>query len=321
VEDFGFDPENVFKHIRILSEDIGPRLIGTDGCKQAGEYILSYFRDLGLDVETQNFEAESVSLIHHSVEILEPDFGELRSTPFLFTPDTPEEGLTGQIIFVEEGEEGYLGSQMKGKIVLWSPKTRGIVPRELSQYEPKAVIIISTAPGINPRHDLQHERFFKPYDPVTAFRITWEDGYRLVQSGAKTARVKLKSHRFPSQGRNIIAEVKGSQYPEEIIVICGHYDSPPDTPSATDNASGTAMMMELSQLYARRGSKRTLRFIAFDGEEAGYLGSTHYVRLLKDKDRVQRNNANLTQGLHKTELEKHLFCLNLDWCWVTIPAM
>jgi aminopeptidase YwaD len=186
------------------------------------------------------------------------------------------------------------------------------VPRELSKYQPLAVIIIGQAPGIPPRHDLQHERFFEPYPSIPSFRISWEDGYRLVQEGVRKARLKLKSKRFPSQGRNIIAELKGSVYPEEVIVICAHYDSPPDTPSATDNASGTAIMLELARLYAQRGSKRTLRFIAFDGEEVGYQGSIHYINQLRRQQKAARKSDDFINGRDKTELEKHLFCLNMD---------
>ncbi|MBN1304627.1 MAG: Zn-dependent exopeptidase M28 [Anaerolineales bacterium] len=175
-----------------------------------------------------------------------------------------------------------------------------------------AVIIISQIPGIPPRHDIQHDNFFKPYPPVTSFRISWEQGHRLVQSEARKACLKLKTKRFPSQGRNIIAELKGSVYPDEIIVVCAHYDSPPDTPSATDNASGTAMLLELARLYAQRGSKRTLRFIAYDGEEAGFLGSAHYLKKLKQEEKTQKESKNFVTGRDKTELEKHLFCLNMD---------
>jgi Zn-dependent M28 family amino/carboxypeptidase len=307
-----FNSQDAFKHVKHLSSDIGPRFIGTESCKKAGDYIHSYFKNLGLQVDEQVFETESASLIHHSIEILDPPIGQIPSTAVYFTPDTPEEGLTGEILFVEEGQETQLGSQMKGKIVLWSPIARGRVPRELSVYDPLAVVLISVAPGFQPRHDLQQKIFFEPYDPITAFRITWENGHRLVQAGAKKARAKLQSKTFNSQGRNIIAEIKGSDYPEEIIIVCAHYDSPPDTPSATDNASGTAMIMELARLYARRGSRRTLRFIAFDGEEAGFLGSRHYLKKLKEKGISEGEAQSFVKGRDKTEFQKHLFCLNLD---------
>ncbi|MCJ7622127.1 MAG: M28 family peptidase, partial [Anaerolineaceae bacterium] len=244
--------------------------------------------------------------------ILDPPIGHIPSTAVYFTPDTPEEGLTGELLFVEEGQETQLGPQMKDKIILWSPIARGQVPRELSMYNPLAVVIISVAPGFQPRHDCQQKHFFEPYNPITAFRVTWEIGHRLVQAGAKKARVKLQSKTFKSQGRNIIAEIKGSDHPEEIIVVCAHYDSPPDTPSATDTASGTAMMLEFARIYAGRGSRRTLRFIAFDGEETGFLGSIHYLKKLKEKEISEQKAQGFVTGRDKTEFQKHLFCLNLD---------
>ena len=71
----------------------------------------------------------------------------------------------------------------------------------------------------------------------------------------------------------MIAEVTGTLQPEEIIVVGAHYDTTPDLPGASDNAGGVGVVMELARLYAERGSKRTLRFVAWGAEEGGLIGS------------------------------------------------
>ena len=311
MKDGTFHEDALIKHIAHLSEDIGPRLVGTRACKETGNYIFSFFSELGLEVQEQLFTTESAEILHHSIEILEPPFGTLQGYPIIFTKDTPAEGLTGEILFVEEGEESFMGDQIKGKIILWSPHERGMAPREICRYGPMAILIISNAPGFKPRHDLQQDCFFKPYDSIPVFRISWKDGYRLAQAGRKTAQLKLQTKRFSSQGKNIIAELKGSDFPEEIITISAHYDSPPGTPSATDNASGISLLLELARLYQKRGSKRTLRFIAFDGEETGYAGSRFYARDLTIRSRGKDKTG-------KSLLQKHLFCLNMDVLGMTL---
>jgi hypothetical protein len=81
--------------------------------------------------------------------------------------------------------------------------------------------------------------------------------------------------------RNIIAEIRGQTDPDEIMIICAHYDSTsdvPDTiaPGADDNASGTAAVMEAARILRLYSFDFTIRFIAFSAEEWGLYGSRHY---------------------------------------------
>ena len=80
----------------------------------------------------------------------------------------------------------------------------------------------------------------------------------------------------------MIAELRGSTKPKEITVVGGHYDSVPGVGGASDNAGGTAMTVELARVFKERGSKRTLRFVAWGSEEMGLYGSNHYAKKLKE---------------------------------------
>ncbi len=73
------------------------------------------------------------------------------------------------------------------------------------------------------------------------------------------------------QVSNIWVEKKGSLHPEEIVVIGAHYDSPPGSPGADDNASGTAALLELARLFRDRKPARTIRFVAFVNEEPPFF--------------------------------------------------
>jgi len=80
--------------------------------------------------------------------------------------------------------------------------------------------------------------------------------------------------------RNVVAEIQGETDPEDIVIICGHYDSTSgeaevSAPGADDNASGVAAVMEAARILAGYPLDFTVRFIAFSAEEQGLYGS-HY---------------------------------------------
>jgi hypothetical protein len=80
---------------------------------------------------------------------------------------------------------------------------------------------------------------------------------------------------------NVIGERRGSEKPDEIVIIGGHMDSISecpltDAPGAEDNASGTATALAAAAAFKNISFKRTVRYIAFGGEEEGLFGSTAY---------------------------------------------
>lgn len=83
--------------------------------------------------------------------------------------------------------------------------------------------------------------------------------------------------------QNIIGYIPGTQYPDSFIVISAHYDHLGHMgkevyfPGANDNASGCALMLNLAGHYSQHPPKYSIAFMAFGAEEAGLLGSKHYV--------------------------------------------
>ena len=70
---------------------------------------------------------------------------------------------------------------------------------------------------------------------------------------------------------NIVAEIKGSVHPDEIVVIGAHYDSVEGSPGANDNASGVAAVLELARRFKDAKPQRTIRFVAFVNEEPPFF--------------------------------------------------
>jgi hypothetical protein len=88
---------------------------------------------------------------------------------------------------------------------------------------------------------------------------------------------------FGTPARNVIATLPGTVSPESEIIVCGHLDSTSpepttDAPGANDNASGTAVVLAAAEILEHYAFEKTIRFIAFTGEEQGLYGSYHYVQ-------------------------------------------
>ncbi len=82
--------------------------------------------------------------------------------------------------------------------------------------------------------------------------------------------------------RNVVATLVGSETPDEIVVVGGHFDSTSESagslaPGAEDNGSGTSLVMELARVSVGQQFERTVQFVLFDAEEIGLRGSQHFV--------------------------------------------
>jgi len=103
----------------------------------------------------------------------------------------------------------------------------------------------------------------------------------------------------PDGGRvpvyNVIADLKGSEKPDEYVIVSGHMDSwdGPGSMGTTDNGTGSAVTLEAARILAAAGvrPRRTIRFILWSGEEQGLLGSRGYVR--DHKDTLDKTSAML----------------------------
>jgi carboxypeptidase Q len=92
---------------------------------------------------------------------------------------------------------------------------------------------------------------------------------------------------------NTIAEIRGSVWPDEYVIISGHLDSwdGPGSQGTTDNGTGSAVTLEAARILMAAGAKpkRTIKFILWTGEEQGLLGARAYVEA--DKERLDRISA------------------------------
>lgn len=106
----------------------------------------------------------------------------------------------------------------------------------------------------------------------------------LVNSYNALPGLTVTTHHFsPSYADNVIAELPGTVDPSVIVILGSHYDSTSGSnaaPGADDNASGTAAVREAARILSAYPFKYTLRFVAFNAEELGLVGSDAYCDLL-----------------------------------------
>lgn len=87
--------------------------------------------------------------------------------------------------------------------------------------------------------------------------------------------VELQHFMYMGDHYNVIATQVGTKYPDSYFLIGSHYDSV-DNPGADDNASGTALVMEVARVLSQYDTDYTIKYVAFDMEEWGLIGSYYY---------------------------------------------
>jgi len=115
-------------------------------------------------------------------------------------------------------------------------------------------------------------------------------GFGYTDVDAQYFNVEGGSHELPPTAcYNVICTKPGSEQPDKIIVIGGHYDSyvfgPDlwvDAPGADDNASGTSAVLEIARILKNYDNKKTIMFVAFSAEELGLYGATYLAGQLSD---------------------------------------
>ncbi len=302
-----FEGKRAFNHIKKLAVEIGARTAGSKEDQAAGEYIKSYFEGLGLDTSVQEFEIETGYMKNAALEVLKPYSESIKCEGMSMLGQTGPEGIEGELIRIETTDEEYLTPEITGKIVI----TNFIKRKNLhlvTKLKPLGFIFIENYPRMLPKKfwgnyskDMAHGNF-------PAVRIGFEDGFKLLKNGATHANIVVEAKLAKEKTNNVIAEIKGSTHPDEIVIVGGHYDTVPDVRGASDNAGGTSIMMELARVFKEKGTKRTLRFIAWGSEEMGLDGSNLYAKKLKEDDKAAKEKDEDA----KTELEKTRLLVNLD---------
>lgn len=300
------------KQVAHLSNNIGPRLSGSAQAEQAVKYVADTLRQEGCEVRLQKV------MVPHWVRGVET--AELVAFPgqapgtrqkVMVTAlggsvATPAEGITADVVVASSFDDlETLGkSKIEGKIVLFTAKfddalaKQGQADKAYGQVTPfrrngasaaaklGAVAAINTSAG-GGGNRLPHTggmSYAAEGPKIPAAATTDEDtdliSY-LVKQGTVRMHLTLTPKSLPDvESYNVIADVKGSEHPEEIVIISGHLDSWDLGTGAIDDAAGLATAMGTIHLIHQLGikPKRTIRLVAWMNEENGLAGARAYAK-------------------------------------------
>ncbi len=295
----------VYHWLRGLSEGIGGRLAGSPESMEAVHYVHRILDTLGLDAVRDQPCTIPNYWTRGAVEkvIVQTDERniDLPCTTLGGSPSTPKGGLQAVVIEVQGLDDiERLGRDViEGKIVFYNrPMDAGKIetfhaygkavdqrvfgPEMASKYGAAGCIVRSMT---NVLDDVPHTGvtiFRDKVKPIPALAISTkaaDELSALLREGMYNVYMEThaKNH-GPVSSFNVLGEIKGSQHPENIIVVGGHLDAWDNGTGAHDDGAGIVQGMEVLYTFKRLGyqPKNTIRFVAFMNEENGSGGARAY---------------------------------------------
>ncbi|WP_026691459.1 M28 family peptidase [Alteribacter aurantiacus] len=282
--------DNIYNNIEYLQQT--PRVAATEEEYAAVQYIKSEFESYGYEAEVQPFEFFGFTA-PHTVE-LSVNGDHLNPLSFTYTPSGE---VTGNLKYVGLGRVVDLeGKNLDGKIALIQRGEISFGDKVLNAANAGAegvIIFNNTTGNLNGTLGQANDKY------VPAVSITQAQGNALVtqldQGEVVTASLTvLGAESSMRTSHNVIASKKPTNKNKDngqVVTVTSHHDSVPGSPGANDNASGTAMVLELARVMKNMPTDTELRFITFGAEELGLIGSRYYVNNLPEKelDRIVAN--------------------------------
>lgn len=301
-----------YERLGYLTDRIGHRLSGSSNLERAIEWAIAEMKRDGLD----NVRAEKVMVPHwvrgnESLEMLSPLAQKMTVLGLGNSVGTPAEGISADAVVVRNfAELDALGERVRGRIVVYNaPFTNygATVQYRLNgasraaRYGAVAALVRSITPTSlqTPHTGAMSYDQQQPKIPVAAITI---EGAEMLQRtydrGDRIAlRLKMEAKFLPdAESANVIAELKGSERPDEIVLIGGHYDSWDVGQGAHDDGGSCIAAWEAIRLLKELGlrPRRTIRVVLFTNEENGLRGGNAY------------------RDAHRAELSKHIIAIEAD---------
>lgn len=259
---------------------------GTKEELEAAHILQEELNMLGVKSYLEPFKVSCYKVKQARLKVLEPFEKEYTVLGVGLSGNTPPEGITAEFEYVEKGEPISL-INAKGKIVLINGRITPDIFENLIKAGVVGVISFSgTVIDEEDKTDIE-KRVLKQehlkHGKIPGVTMRAKNAMEMVECEAKKVCITLEQEEGECDSHNIVAEIKGTQFPEETIVFMAHYDSVPYSPGVYDNGAGSVIIMELMRYFLEHLPKRTLRFIWFGSEERGLLGSKAYVELHKEE--------------------------------------
>lgn len=291
-------PSPIEKQLRVLTDEIGGRVPGTPAMAKAIDWGLAAFKAAG----GENVHAESFTIAQGWAEgathfqVIAPQQFTVRAVSFGWSPAIPNP-IRAPIVYVGEGsaEDFEKAGDITGAIVVGTTDVLNTLDDLFAEYMKAPGVIDRAVKGkaaavaflASREHDILYRHIHAQggrADVIPLLVIAREDGQRIArlqESGQKLEAQLIMPNKItgPIQSANVVAEIRGSEKPNEFVVLGAHLDSWELGTGALDNGCNAALVIDALRAIKASGvtPKRSIRFILFSGEEEGMLGSKAYV--------------------------------------------
>uniref|UniRef100_A0A8D0YAF6 Carboxypeptidase Q n=1 Tax=Sus scrofa TaxID=9823 RepID=A0A8D0YAF6_PIG len=306
---YGKAQNRSYERLALLVDTVGPRPSGSKNLEKAIQIMHQNLQEDGLE----NVHLEPVKIPHwergeESAVMLEPREHKMAILGLGSSIGTPPEGITAEVLVVTSFDElQRRAPEARGKIVVYNQpysnysrtvqyRVQGAV--EAAKVGALASLIRSVASFsiYSPHTGIQEYQDGVPKIPTAC--ITVEDAEMMSRMASRGNRIvihlKMGARNYPdADSFNTVAEIIGSKYPEQVVLVSGHLDSWDVGQGAMDDGGGAFISWEALSLIKDLGKylesltvewlrpKRTLRLVLWTAEEQGGIGAFQYYQLHK----------------------------------------
>jgi len=297
-----------------LTDTFGHRLSGSASLERSLDWILDEMRRDGLE----NVRGEPVMVPHwvrgaESATLLTPRETPLHMIGLGSSVGTPPEGVTADVLVVRDLEElDRRSAEAAGKIVVFDQpfstysqtvRYRSAGPQAAARYGAVGVLIrsVSSYSIQNPHTGNMRYEAGPNARRIPAAALSVEDAMMLHRMAGRGERIRMRlvmgAQTLPdAPSRNVVAEIRGRERPDEVVIVSGHIDSWDVGVGAMDDAGGAVAAWEAVRLMKQLGlrPRRTVRVVMWTNEENGVRGGRGY------------------REAHAAELGKHVLAIESD---------
>jgi hypothetical protein len=312
----GKEKSRVWRTLEHLAVSIGPRLTGSSRALTANAWTRDQFAALGLEAHLHKWGEIAVGFDRGAgrARMVEPVEREFEFSAPAWSAGTagPRRGIVVKEPATVEALEA-MRDRLAGAWVLAQGRARGerrgVVPEGTEPDVREEIDRLLREAGIAgklvaSRSDLVHTRGTRGWreldyatlaaDVSISVRRSDYDAMnsRIADGEQVVVEVDLDHHflQGPMPVYNTVAELRGSEWPEQVVIVSAHLDSwdGPGSQGAQVNGTGSAVTLEAARILVAAGAKprRSIRFILWTGEEQGLLGSRGYVESLTDQQKA-----------------------------------
>ena len=285
---------SAWQRLATLTDTFGHRLSGSQALEDAIAWTVGQMQRDGFDaVWTDPVKVPKWVRGRESLSLVAPRPLDLPLLGLGMSVGTPPEGLEAELLVVGSfAELERRSAEARGRIVLFDVPYRGYAqtvsyrtngPSQAAQHGAVAALVRSIGPaGLRTPHTGMLS--YRPGVPrIPAAAIAVEDAERLSRLAAAghALRVRLRMEarqEADADSANVIAELRGHERPDELVVVACHFDSWDVGTGASDDAGGCVAVWEAARLLKTLGlrPRRTVRVVLFTNEENGLRGGLDY---------------------------------------------